>query len=112
MGDVITGKFSSNGGAKKTHVKRGDSLLEKEGSQDTRSSGQCWKIWCAINLGRFSRGRGWIFLLRKEEISSLRDLLTVRFVSQRRLSEMLTAGRYEKLIPVLPMRKKVGMPGR
>lgn len=112
MGDVITGRFPSNGGAKNPHVKKGDSLLEKEGPRDTRSSGQCWKISGAFNLGRFSRGRGWIFLLRKEEILSLRDLLTVRFVSQRRLSEMMTAGRYEKLTPVLPMRKKVGMPGR
>lgn len=112
MGDVITGKFPPRVDVKNTHIKKGDSLLEKRGRQDLSSSGQCWKIWGAFNLGRFSRGRGWIFLLRKEEMLTLRDVLTVRFVSQRGLSEMLTAGRYERLVPIMPLRKKVGMPGR
>ncbi|MBI2030597.1 hypothetical protein HYT05_03175 [Candidatus Kaiserbacteria bacterium] len=112
MGDVITGKFPPRVDVKNTNVKKGDSLLEKSGKRDTRASGQCWKIWGAFNLGRFSRSRGWIFLLRKEEMWTLRDVLTVRFVSQRRLSEMLTAGRYERLVSIMPLRKKVGMPGR
>lgn len=112
MGEVIKGRFPPHVVVKSLSLKKGDVLFEIGVERDTGASGECWKIWGAFNLGRFSRGRGWIFLLRKEEIWGLRDILTVRFISQCRLLEMLAAGRYKKLAPILPLRKKVGMPGR
>lgn len=112
MGEVIRGRFPTARSHQKTTLKKGDTLLEKRGKRDTGSSGQSWRVLGSLNIWWVSRGRGRIFFLRKEDKWTLRDVLTVRFVSQRRLSEMLTAGRYEKLVPIMPLRKKVGMPGR
>jgi hypothetical protein len=112
MGDVIRGKFPPRRVAKNTYIKRGDVFFEVEVRRVTGTSGECWKVVGALNMRWITGDHEWIFLLRKEEICGLRDLLTLRFISRRRLAEFLTTGRYTKLAAIMPLRQKVGMPGR
>ncbi len=112
MGDVIRGNFPSRRATKNTHIKRGDVLFEVKVRRVTGTSGECWKVVGALNMRWITGDHEWIFLLRKEEIWGLRDLLTVRFISRSKLAEFLTAGRYTKLAAIMPLRQKVGMPGR